>query len=133
MSFLLNWANFRECHILPDWLLVYQIYDDVLVLSLARTGSHSDIFKLPRRTLRVRRFAFHPKRKQQPRPSAQLPQLTSLSLANSAKTSRAAPVCAAHTPPSPPDSPAYRPRHNDDQRSHTHTLPVPSPASSVHR
>lgn len=39
-----NWANFRECHILPDWLLVYQIYDDVLVLSLARTGSHSDIF-----------------------------------------------------------------------------------------
>ena len=39
-----NWANFRECHILPDWLLVYQIYEDVLVLSLARTGSHSDIF-----------------------------------------------------------------------------------------
>lgn len=39
-----NWANFRECHILPDWLLVYQIYNDVLVLSLARTGSHSDIF-----------------------------------------------------------------------------------------
>lgn len=39
-----NWANFRECHILPDWLLVYQIYEDVLVLSLARTGSHSDLF-----------------------------------------------------------------------------------------
>lgn len=39
-----NWANFRECHILPDWLLVYQILDDVLVLSLSRTGSHSDIF-----------------------------------------------------------------------------------------
>lgn len=39
-----NWANFRECHILPDWLLVYQILDNVLVLSLARTGSHSDIF-----------------------------------------------------------------------------------------
>ena len=39
-----NWANFRECHILPDWLLVYQIYEDVLVLTLSRTGSHSDIY-----------------------------------------------------------------------------------------
>ena len=39
-----NWANFRECHILPDWLLVYQIQNDVLVLTLARTGTHSDIF-----------------------------------------------------------------------------------------
>ena len=130
MSFLLNWANFRECHILPDWLLVYQIYDDVLVLSLARTGSHSDIFC---RTLRVRLFAFHPNVKRQPHPSAQLPQLTSLLLANSAKTSRAAPVCAAHTPPSPPNNPAYRPRHNDDQRSHTHTSPAPSPAPSARR
>jgi mRNA interferase YafQ len=34
----------RECHIEPDWLLVYRIYDDVLVLSLTRTGSHSEIF-----------------------------------------------------------------------------------------
>ena len=39
-----NWANFRECHILPDWLLVYKIEDDVLVLTLATTGTHSDIF-----------------------------------------------------------------------------------------
>ena len=39
-----NWSNFRECHILPDWLLVYKIEDDVLVLTLARTGTHSDIF-----------------------------------------------------------------------------------------
>ena len=39
-----NWSNFRECHILPVWLLVYQIYEDVLVLTLARTGSHSDIY-----------------------------------------------------------------------------------------
>ncbi len=39
-----NWSNFRECHILPDWLLVYQINEDTLVLALSRTGSHSDIF-----------------------------------------------------------------------------------------
>ena len=39
-----NWTNFRECHILPDWLLVYKIEHDVLVLTLARTGTHSDIF-----------------------------------------------------------------------------------------
>lgn len=39
-----NWSNFRECHILPDWLLVYQIQHDVLVLTLARTGTHSDMF-----------------------------------------------------------------------------------------
>ncbi|WP_147635043.1 type II toxin-antitoxin system YafQ family toxin [Treponema pectinovorum] len=40
-----NWANHRECHIRPDWLLIYQIKDDILVLELARTGSHSDLFK----------------------------------------------------------------------------------------
>ena len=34
----------RECHILPDWLLVYRIEDDVLVLTLTRTGTHSDLF-----------------------------------------------------------------------------------------
>ncbi|MDY2636831.1 MAG: type II toxin-antitoxin system YafQ family toxin [Phascolarctobacterium sp.] len=39
-----NWANFRECHILSDWLLVYRVEHDVLVLTLARTGTHSDIF-----------------------------------------------------------------------------------------
>lgn len=39
-----NWIGHRECHILPDWLLVYRIEDDVLVLTLARTGTHSDIF-----------------------------------------------------------------------------------------
>ena len=39
-----NWAGHRECHILPDWLLVYRIENDVLVLTLARTGSHSDLF-----------------------------------------------------------------------------------------
>lgn len=39
-----KWNNFRECHIQPDWLLVYQIIKDTLVLTLSRTGTHSDIF-----------------------------------------------------------------------------------------
>lgn len=39
-----NWAHHRECHIEPDWLLVYYKDDDVLVLSLVATGSHSDLF-----------------------------------------------------------------------------------------
>ena len=39
-----NWARFRECHIAPDWLLIYQIENDILTLSLTRTGSHSDLF-----------------------------------------------------------------------------------------
>ena len=39
-----NWAGHRECHILPDWLLVYRIENDVLVLTLARTGTHSGLF-----------------------------------------------------------------------------------------
>lgn len=40
-----NWVGHRECHILPDWLLIYRIEDDVLVLTLTRTGSHSDLFE----------------------------------------------------------------------------------------
>lgn len=40
-----NWANHRECHIAPDWLLIYQIHEDVLVLELTRTGTHSDLFQ----------------------------------------------------------------------------------------
>ena len=39
-----NCQNMRECHIEPDWLLVYQIIDDELILRLIRTGSHSDLF-----------------------------------------------------------------------------------------
>ncbi|MDL2288207.1 type II toxin-antitoxin system YafQ family toxin [Oscillospiraceae bacterium OttesenSCG-928-F05] len=39
-----NWSGHRECHILPDWLLIYRIEDDVLVLTLSRTGTHSDLF-----------------------------------------------------------------------------------------
>ena len=39
-----DWTGHRECHIQPDWLLIYRIEDDVLVLTLSRTGSHSDLF-----------------------------------------------------------------------------------------
>ena len=39
-----NWTGHRECHIQPDWLLVYRVENDVLVLTLSRTGSHSDLF-----------------------------------------------------------------------------------------
>lgn len=39
-----DWAGHRECHIQPDWLLIYRIEDDILVLTLSRTGSHSDLF-----------------------------------------------------------------------------------------
>ena len=39
-----NWKNYRECHIQPDWLLVYRYEKDVLILTLARTGTHSELF-----------------------------------------------------------------------------------------
>ena len=39
-----NYSGHRECHVQPDWLLIYRIENDVLVLSLTRTGSHSDLF-----------------------------------------------------------------------------------------
>ena len=39
-----DWVGFRECHILPDWLLIYRIENDILVLTLTRTGTHSDLF-----------------------------------------------------------------------------------------
>lgn len=39
-----EYKGFRECHIEPDWLLVYRIDEDVLELFLFRTGSHSDLF-----------------------------------------------------------------------------------------
>ena len=39
-----DWIGHRECHILPDWLLIYRLEDNVLGLTLARTGSHSDLF-----------------------------------------------------------------------------------------
>lgn len=39
-----NYAGFRECHILPDWLLIYGVGQDELVLTASRTGTHSDLF-----------------------------------------------------------------------------------------
>lgn len=38
-----NWIGHRECHVLPDWLLIYRIEENVLVLTLTRTGTHSDL------------------------------------------------------------------------------------------
>ncbi len=39
-----DYIGFRECHIQPDWLLIYAINDDKLILPASRTGSHSDLF-----------------------------------------------------------------------------------------
>ena len=39
-----NYDGNRECHITPDWLLIYKIQNDELLLSLTRTGTHSDLF-----------------------------------------------------------------------------------------
>ena len=39
-----SYRNARECHIKPDWLLIYSISNEILVLELMRTGSHSDLF-----------------------------------------------------------------------------------------
>jgi mRNA interferase YafQ len=38
-----DWKGFRECHITPDWLLVYKQEEDILVLTLTRIGTHSDL------------------------------------------------------------------------------------------
>ena len=35
----------RECHITPDWLLIYEIVNDTLILYLTRTGTHADLFE----------------------------------------------------------------------------------------
>ncbi len=40
-----KYKGFRECHIQPDWLLVYYVEDDVLVLTLVDTGTHADLFE----------------------------------------------------------------------------------------
>lgn len=40
-----NWKGYRECHILPDWLLIYKQEQDLLILTMVRTGSHSDLFR----------------------------------------------------------------------------------------
>jgi len=41
-----NWKGHRECHIRPDWLLIYKIDDGLLILTLARTGTHSDLMSM---------------------------------------------------------------------------------------
>ena len=39
-----DYAGYRECHVEPDWLLVYKITEKYLILTLYRTGTHSDVF-----------------------------------------------------------------------------------------
>ena len=39
-----NYAGCRECHITPDWLLIYEVKETELLLYLTRTGTHSDLF-----------------------------------------------------------------------------------------
>ena len=39
-----DYSGCRECHITPDWLLIYEVADDELILYLTRTGTHSDLF-----------------------------------------------------------------------------------------
>lgn len=41
-----KFKGFRECHIQPDWLLIYLIEDEVLTLTLVDTGSHADLFNM---------------------------------------------------------------------------------------
>lgn len=40
-----NYKGTRECHIEPDWLLIYEIRNNILVLMLYRLGTHSELFK----------------------------------------------------------------------------------------
>lgn len=39
-----NWSGYRECHVQSDWLLIYRIEEGLLILTLTRTGTHSDLF-----------------------------------------------------------------------------------------
>lgn len=39
-----NYVRCRECHITPDWLLIYELTESDLILYLTRTGTHSDLF-----------------------------------------------------------------------------------------
>jgi mRNA interferase YafQ len=43
-SLINDYSGFRECHIAPDWLLIYAVDDKNLILTAVRTGSHSDLF-----------------------------------------------------------------------------------------
>lgn len=40
-----HYKNMRECHINPDWLLIYKVSKTLMILSLQRTGTHSDLFR----------------------------------------------------------------------------------------
>ena len=40
-----DWKGYRECHITPDWLLIYKVEEQVNLLRLMRTGSHAELFK----------------------------------------------------------------------------------------
>lgn len=40
-----NLQDFRECHIEPDWLLLYQFHEDYLIITATATGTHADLFK----------------------------------------------------------------------------------------
>lgn len=39
-----NWVGYRDCHVEPDWVLIYRVEAEELVLLATRTGSHSDLF-----------------------------------------------------------------------------------------
>lgn len=41
-----NWSGHRECHLLPDWLLLYRIDGQMLILTLVRTGTHSELLDM---------------------------------------------------------------------------------------
>ena len=40
-----DWSGYRECHIQPDWLLIYKVHEADLILLLMRTGTHADLFE----------------------------------------------------------------------------------------
>ena len=40
-----SFVGFRECHIQPDWLLIYKVEQEILTLTLTRTGTHSDLLE----------------------------------------------------------------------------------------
>ncbi|MBQ6080073.1 MAG: type II toxin-antitoxin system YafQ family toxin [Muribaculaceae bacterium] len=44
-----DYIGYRECHISPDWLLIYQKDTDIRIITLYRTGTHSDLFNKKRR------------------------------------------------------------------------------------
>jgi mRNA interferase YafQ len=44
-----NYSGFRECHILPNWLLIYAVDKGRLILTASRTGTHADLFNKKKR------------------------------------------------------------------------------------